>query len=79
MLGEVCGEDDPTCRKFGFDHYGQPTEMMAASFLYKAVKHNMEGVQLDPKLFKEAGVRGGTRDLLYIRKPSARSTPRNMA
>lgn len=52
VFPDVCGEDDPTCRKFGFTQTG-PTEMMAASFLYKAVKHNMEGVRLDPKLFKE--------------------------
>ncbi|CAJ1366931.1 unnamed protein product [Effrenium voratum] len=54
VFPDVCGEDDPTCRKFGFYSGGKPTEMMAASFLYKAVKHNLEdGVKLDPKLFKE--------------------------
>lgn len=53
VFPDTCGEDDPTCRKFGFTHTGEPTEMMASSFLYKAVKHNMEGVRLDPKLFKE--------------------------
>ncbi|CAE7565085.1 stt-3 [Symbiodinium microadriaticum] len=54
VFPDVCGEDDPTCRKFGFYAGGQPTEMMAASFLYKAVRHNIdEGVRLDGKLFQE--------------------------
>ena len=30
---------DSMDRKFGFTHTGEPTEMMAASFLYKAYFH----------------------------------------
>jgi len=54
IFPDVCGEDDPTCQKFGFYQDGSPTRMMAESFLYKAVQHNTGvGVHLDSKLFKE--------------------------
>eukprot|EP00933_Yihiella_yeosuensis_P062195 TRINITY_DN6513_c0_g1_i2.p1 TRINITY_DN6513_c0_g1~~TRINITY_DN6513_c0_g1_i2.p1 ORF type:complete len:564 (-),score=88.37 TRINITY_DN6513_c0_g1_i2:208-1833(-) len=54
VFPDVCGEDDPTCQKFGFYQGGQPTPMMAESFLYKAVMHRVrDGVILDQKLFKE--------------------------
>jgi len=54
VFPEVCGEDDPTCRKFGFYQGGEPTPMMAESFLYKAVNHNLKkNVKLSSKLFKE--------------------------
>jgi len=49
-----CGEDDPTCNRFGIYQDGTPTPMMEASFLYKAVQHNLKPkVKLDSKLFKE--------------------------
>eukprot|EP00931_Biecheleriopsis_adriatica_P046113 TRINITY_DN26462_c0_g1_i1.p1 TRINITY_DN26462_c0_g1~~TRINITY_DN26462_c0_g1_i1.p1 ORF type:complete len:792 (-),score=157.27 TRINITY_DN26462_c0_g1_i1:124-2160(-) len=68
IFPDVCGDDDPTCMKFGFDHRtGQPTPMMEKSFLYKAVKHNIdEGVKLDKKLFKE--VHSTTHGLLRVFK-----------
>jgi len=54
VFPDLCGAQDPLCRKFGFDAGGQPTPMMRDSFLYKAVKHRKaEGVKLNPKLFEE--------------------------
>eukprot|EP00927_Polykrikos_kofoidii_P040086 TRINITY_DN34325_c0_g1_i1.p1 TRINITY_DN34325_c0_g1~~TRINITY_DN34325_c0_g1_i1.p1 ORF type:complete len:826 (-),score=91.80 TRINITY_DN34325_c0_g1_i1:187-2664(-) len=51
---DMCGEDDPTCSKFGFiDDDLTPTPMMGASFLYRAVMHGKSGVRLNPKLFRE--------------------------
>lgn len=53
VFPDMCGSDDPLCSKFGFKN-GQPTKMMAESFLYKAVKHKtVDGVSLSPKFFKE--------------------------
>ncbi|CAE8655766.1 unnamed protein product [Polarella glacialis] len=44
----------PLRRKFGFYQGGEPTPMMAESFLYKAVNHNLKkNVKLSSKLFKE--------------------------
>jgi len=54
VFPDHCGDDDPMCRKFGFYQGGKPTPMMAESFLYQAVKHNLEdGVRLNGRLFKE--------------------------
>eukprot|EP00929_Paragymnodinium_shiwhaense_P063640 TRINITY_DN3179_c0_g4_i1.p1 TRINITY_DN3179_c0_g4~~TRINITY_DN3179_c0_g4_i1.p1 ORF type:complete len:839 (-),score=173.92 TRINITY_DN3179_c0_g4_i1:173-2689(-) len=54
VFPDHCGDDDPLCRKFGFYQDGSPTPMMANSFLYKAVNHNMQqGVRLNGKYFKE--------------------------
>mmetsp|Transcript_75547 Transcript_75547/g.157590 ORF Transcript_75547/g.157590 Transcript_75547/m.157590 type:complete len:856 (+) Transcript_75547:106-2673(+) len=54
VFPDHCGDDDPLCQKFGFYEGGQPTPMMARSFLYKAVNHNLkEGVRLNPKYWKE--------------------------
>merc|ERR1712070_1077379 len=45
---DVCGAKDPKCQKFGIYQDGTPTPMMAASFLYRAVNHNIKpGVQLE--------------------------------
>jgi len=54
VFPDMCGEHDPFCNAFGFLPGGQPTKMMAESFLYKAVNHKVkDGVSLNPKLFKE--------------------------
>jgi len=54
VFPEHCGDDDPKCNKFGFNGDRSPTPMMANSFLYKAVMHNMvNGVKLNNRLFKE--------------------------
>eukprot|EP00928_Gymnodinium_smaydae_P053212 TRINITY_DN37256_c0_g1_i1.p1 TRINITY_DN37256_c0_g1~~TRINITY_DN37256_c0_g1_i1.p1 ORF type:complete len:841 (+),score=119.70 TRINITY_DN37256_c0_g1_i1:37-2559(+) len=54
VFPDICGTDDPTCRKYGFQHNGEPSKMMADSFVYKAVKHEEKpGVALNPKLFRE--------------------------
>merc|ERR1712151_873103 len=54
VFPDHCGDDDPKCSKFGFNGDRSPTPMMAASLLYRAVKHNMEnGVRLNAKMFKE--------------------------
>jgi len=54
VFPDHCGDDDPLCHKFSFHRDGTPTPMMGESFLYKAVKHNIEaGVSLNPKLWKE--------------------------
>merc|ERR1712066_1135457 len=39
--------------KYGFMAGGQPSKMMAESFVFKAVKHGEKGISLDPRLFKE--------------------------
>lgn len=52
VFPDICGPADPTCSKYAA--YPSPTPMMRASFVYNAVKHNLvDGVRLDPKLFKE--------------------------
>eukprot|EP00933_Yihiella_yeosuensis_P044935 TRINITY_DN40230_c0_g1_i1.p1 TRINITY_DN40230_c0_g1~~TRINITY_DN40230_c0_g1_i1.p1 ORF type:complete len:882 (-),score=156.38 TRINITY_DN40230_c0_g1_i1:129-2774(-) len=48
-----CGDDDPRCNKFSFYGDGTPTPMMAKSLLYRLVKHNMQGVKVDERYFKE--------------------------
>jgi len=54
VFPDHCGDDDPLCQKFSFYQDGSPTPMMAASFLYKAVNHNVKpGVKLNSKYFKE--------------------------
>jgi len=54
VFPDHCGDADPLCQKFSFYQDGAPTPMMAESFLYKAVNHNVKpGVKLNPKLFKE--------------------------
>mmetsp|Transcript_52508 Transcript_52508/g.94171 ORF Transcript_52508/g.94171 Transcript_52508/m.94171 type:complete len:840 (-) Transcript_52508:53-2572(-) len=56
VFPDICGEDDPTCTRYGFVQGGQPSQMMADSFVYKAVKHDISGqsgVKLNPKLFEE--------------------------
>jgi len=53
IFPDICGDADPTCTKYGFLAGGQPSRMMAKSFVYKAVKHGQDGVQLNPNLFKE--------------------------
>jgi len=54
VFPEHCGDDDPLCQKFSFYQGGKPTPMMGESFLYNAVKHNLEaGVSLNPKYWKE--------------------------
>merc|ERR1712157_17673 len=52
IFPDICGDKDPTCTKYGFMAGGQPSKMMAESFVYKAVKHGKEGIQLSPKRFK---------------------------
>eukprot|EP00927_Polykrikos_kofoidii_P068264 TRINITY_DN6361_c1_g1_i1.p1 TRINITY_DN6361_c1_g1~~TRINITY_DN6361_c1_g1_i1.p1 ORF type:complete len:828 (+),score=94.76 TRINITY_DN6361_c1_g1_i1:64-2547(+) len=54
VFPDHCGDDDPLCSKFSFYQNGEPTPMMASSFLYKAVNHNVkDGVRLNSKLWKE--------------------------
>jgi len=53
VFPDHCGDQDPTCAKYGFVAGGQPSKMMSQSFVYKAVKHGQDGVQLNPKFFKE--------------------------
>jgi len=56
VFPDICGVEDPTCTKYGFVGQGQPSPMMAESFVYKAVKHDVSGrsgVRLNPKLFEE--------------------------
>merc|ERR1711879_1044048 len=54
VFPDICGPEDPTCRKYGFNHDGSPSKMMKNSFVYKAVLHGgQEGVRLNPKLFQE--------------------------
>jgi len=54
VFPDHCGDEDPMCQKFSFYQDGSPTPMMARSFLYKAVNHNVkEGVSLSPKYWKE--------------------------
>eukprot|EP01065_Artemidia_motanka_P018272 TRINITY_DN2158_c0_g3_i1.p1 TRINITY_DN2158_c0_g3~~TRINITY_DN2158_c0_g3_i1.p1 ORF type:complete len:810 (+),score=243.61 TRINITY_DN2158_c0_g3_i1:71-2500(+) len=38
---DIC-PGDPTCRKYGFEHDGGPTPMMAASLLYKLHNHGRQ-------------------------------------
>ena len=50
----VC-PDDPQCFSFGFHANRKPTKMMAESMLYRMHSHNkVEGVKVNPKLFREA-------------------------
>jgi dolichyl-diphosphooligosaccharide--protein glycosyltransferase len=54
VFPDHCGDDDPLCNKFSFFRDGTPTPMMKESFLYRAVKHNLEpGIFLNNKLWKE--------------------------
>eukprot|EP00930_Biecheleria_cincta_P067955 TRINITY_DN5494_c0_g2_i1.p1 TRINITY_DN5494_c0_g2~~TRINITY_DN5494_c0_g2_i1.p1 ORF type:complete len:853 (+),score=89.18 TRINITY_DN5494_c0_g2_i1:355-2559(+) len=56
VFPDICGEEDPTCTKYGFVGEGRPSKMMAESFVYKAVKHDpsgKSGAYLNPKLFRE--------------------------
>lgn len=54
VFPDHCGDDDPLCNKFSFFRDGTPTDMMRESFLYRAVKHNLEkGIFLDSKYWKE--------------------------
>merc|ERR1719291_1195486 len=41
VFPDHCGDEDPLCHKFSFYQDGSPTPMMAESFLYKAVNHNV--------------------------------------
>eukprot|EP00930_Biecheleria_cincta_P015422 TRINITY_DN1287_c0_g2_i2.p1 TRINITY_DN1287_c0_g2~~TRINITY_DN1287_c0_g2_i2.p1 ORF type:complete len:871 (-),score=115.64 TRINITY_DN1287_c0_g2_i2:314-2926(-) len=52
VFPDHCGDDDPKCHKFGFYAEGQPTPMMARSLLYRLVKHDLDGVRVNEKLFK---------------------------
>merc|ERR1712137_674309 len=54
VFPDHCGDEDPLCQKFSFFQDGSPTPMMAKSFLYRAVNHEVkDGVRLNPKLFQE--------------------------
>jgi dolichyl-diphosphooligosaccharide--protein glycosyltransferase len=54
VFPDHCGDDDPLCKKYSFSRDGSPTPMMAESFLYKAVNHNVQpGVTLNKKYWKE--------------------------
>merc|ERR1711988_261008 len=54
VFPDHCGDDDPLCSKFSIFRDGTPTPMMGASFLYKAVNHNMQkGVRLNGKYWQE--------------------------
>eukprot|EP00451_Oxyrrhis_marina_P032806 CAMPEP_0204359156 /NCGR_PEP_ID=MMETSP0469-20131031/37040_1 /ASSEMBLY_ACC=CAM_ASM_000384 /TAXON_ID=2969 /ORGANISM="Oxyrrhis marina" /LENGTH=833 /DNA_ID=CAMNT_0051347139 /DNA_START=15 /DNA_END=2516 /DNA_ORIENTATION=- len=55
VFPDICGDDDPTCSKFGFYQGGEPTPMMAKSLLYKLHSHNIKpDVKANPKWFTEA-------------------------
>merc|ERR1740123_2394141 len=41
VFPDHCGDDDPKCTKFGINKERVPTEMMAKSLLYNAVRHNL--------------------------------------
>lgn len=52
VYNDMCGPNDPLCRKFGFTDAG-PTKMMAESLIYKLHSHAIKpGVTVDPKLFQ---------------------------
>merc|ERR1711941_38074 len=54
VFPDHCGDDDPLCNKFSFYEDESPTPMMARSFLYKAVNHNLQpGVKLNSNFWKE--------------------------
>mmetsp|Transcript_42760 Transcript_42760/g.77244 ORF Transcript_42760/g.77244 Transcript_42760/m.77244 type:complete len:876 (+) Transcript_42760:176-2803(+) len=53
VFPDHCGDNDPKCNKFGFNADRSPTPMMANSLLYKLCKHNLKGVAVNEKLFKE--------------------------
>jgi dolichyl-diphosphooligosaccharide--protein glycosyltransferase len=54
VFPDICGSEDPTCNKYGFEYGGGPSKMMAESFVYRAVKHGgKEGVRLNSRMFKE--------------------------
>ena len=51
---DIC-PNDPYCRSFSIDRYGNPSPSMAASMLYKMCYHGVRGnVRVNPKLFQEA-------------------------
>merc|ERR1712130_1051956 len=53
VFDDIC-PGDPTCRRFGIDHNGRPTPMMAASLLYKMHSSRLKpGVNVDPNRFRE--------------------------
>lgn len=54
VFPDHCGDDDPLCNKFSFYRGGEPTPMMRDSFLYRAVKHNLDpGISLDKRYWRE--------------------------
>jgi dolichyl-diphosphooligosaccharide--protein glycosyltransferase len=54
VFPDHCGDDDPLCHKFSFHRDGTPTPMMKDSFLFNAVKHNLEkGIKLNKKYWQE--------------------------
>ncbi|KAH3763341.1 Dolichyl-diphosphooligosaccharide--protein glycosyltransferase subunit stt3 [Pelomyxa schiedti] len=54
VYADVCPQGDTLCHHFGFMQDGTPTPSMANSLLYKMHEHGNHGVQVDPKLFREA-------------------------
>jgi dolichyl-diphosphooligosaccharide--protein glycosyltransferase len=55
VFPDHCGDDDPTCRKFGFQgpgRYDNPTKMMRESLVYNLVKDGKDGVKANEKLFQ---------------------------
>jgi dolichyl-diphosphooligosaccharide--protein glycosyltransferase len=54
VFPDHCGDNDPLCSKFSFYQGGEPTPMMAESFLYKAVNHMLKkDVRLNSRFWKE--------------------------
>mmetsp|Transcript_48259 Transcript_48259/g.134744 ORF Transcript_48259/g.134744 Transcript_48259/m.134744 type:complete len:796 (+) Transcript_48259:96-2483(+) len=53
VYSDLC-PGDPTCRSFGFDAEGKPTEMMRESLLFKLHSHGSKDVEADPTMFEEA-------------------------
>jgi len=56
VFPDHCGDDDPTCTKFGFydRDQAQPTPMMKKSLLYNLVQHNIAaGAKAQANLFEE--------------------------
>ncbi|CAK0851819.1 unnamed protein product [Prorocentrum cordatum] len=52
IFPDICGDDDPTCSRYGFMAGGEPSKMMRESFVYKAVKHGRDGIKLSSKRFE---------------------------
>merc|ERR1712083_770748 len=62
IFPDICGDEDPTCTKYGFMHGGLPTDMMKASFVYKAVKHGQDTKHRMIRIYKILNVSQESKD-----------------